>query len=242
MADREWLLLGKKLNPYGVKNDVEMVYLSNLSTQWPWNGSDAKELEDKEIYSQMISPSETSDEWEIPIQPCMPGMAYVGIRVTVFGKHTNYSTYPRFVIGKNNFPLLGHPWDIQHCQNGEWTHLSYPMVPRLVKQPNKGSTTLLIAHSTPCFGKVELLAQKFDDLLEDDTEISYAYYDPILDEITIIHTDHHIYPANLLETGSVASYPRRVKILAPLRYILSRKDPKSDNRPYQLGVRIHPPW
>ncbi len=221
---------------------AEMVYLSTLANEWPWNASSMKELGDKEIYSQMITPSESSDEWEIPIHPCMPGMAYVGIRVTVYGKHKNYSMYPRFVLGKSHFPLLGHPWDIQHCKNGEWAHLSYPMVPRLLKQPDKGSLTLLIAHNTPCFGKVELLAQKFDDLLEDDSEISYAYYDPMLDEIGIIHTGQHIYPASLLETESVPSYPRRVKILAPLRYILSRKDAKSDNRTYQLGIHIRSPW
>jgi hypothetical protein len=216
---------------------VEMVYLSNLATQWPWNGSSEKELADKEIYSQMISPSQTSDEWEIPIPSCLPGMAYVGIRIHVYGKK-DYSVYPRFVIGKRHFPLLGHPWDIQHCKNGEWAHLSYPILPRLLKQSEKGSVTLLIAHNTPCFGKIELLAQKFDDLLEDDAHISYAYYDPLLNEITMIQTSEQFYSGNILETHNA----RRVKILSPLRYILHNKDAKKDTKPYQLGIRMKSPW
>ncbi len=217
-----------------------MVYLRDLSNQWPWNAASVKDLADKEIYSQMHPSSETSDEWEVPIPPCLPGMAYVGIRITVFGKKNDYSMYPRFMIGKHQ--LLGHPWDTQHCKNSEWFPLSYPMVPRLFQQKDKGSVTLRIAHNSPCFGKVELLAQKFDDLLEHDSNISYAYYDPILDQIGLIQTPDDLYSADLLESGNVPSYPRRVKILSPLRYILSNEHAHGDTKPYQLGIRVKSPW
>ncbi len=218
-----------------------MVYLSSLLQQWPWNGSQDKQLVDKEIYSQMIPPSETSDEWEVPLHPCLPGFAYVGIRMTVLEKDKNYSMYPRFVLGKNHFPLLGHPWDIVYCTNGEWTSLSYPMVPRLLKQPGKGSPTLLIAHNSPCFGKVELLAQKFDDLLEDDSNISYAYYDPILDEISNIQSPDTLYSGVDLHTKMVPSASRRVKILPPIQLLLRKPNLYGKNEPYQLGISIKNP-
>lgn len=221
---------------------VEMGYLSTLANEWPWNSSSVKELGDKEIYSQIITPTETSDEWEVPIQPCMPGMAYVGIRVSVLGKNENYSMYPRFVLGKSHFPLLGHPWDIQHCKNGQWAHLSYPMVPRLLKQPDKGSPTLLVAHNTPCFGKVELLAQKFDDLLEDDSNISYAYYDPLLDEVSMIHTPDDFFDAELMKKNAAPSWPLRVKILSPVRTLLYSRNIPTNNRTYQIGIAVKDPW
>jgi hypothetical protein len=218
-----------------------MVYLSSLLQQWPWNGSQDKHLEDKEIYSHIVPSSETSNEWEIPLHPCLPGFAYVGIRMTVLEKDKNYSMYPRFVLGKNHFPLLGHPWDIVQCTNGHWTPLSYPMVPRLLKQPGKGSPTLLIAHNSPCFGKVELLAQKFDDLLEDDSKISYAYYDPLCQEIGYIHTPDTLYSGVDLHTKMVPSALRRVKILPPIQLLLRKPNLYGKNEPYQLGISIKNP-
>ena len=212
-----------------------MVFLSNLSTQWPWNPNVSKDYTDKEIYTHIITPSLTNDEWVIPIHPPMPGYAYIGMRFAIAGKSDSYVMYPRFVVGKQRFPLFGHPYDIQQCINTTWSPLSFPMPQRLFQQPNKGTVEVLVSHDTPCFGKLELLAQRFDDILEDDSQITYAYYDVLLEKIGWIHT-----PSEFETAPSHSVISKRCKVLAPLQSIL-QKTLKETNEPYEVGVRVEKP-
>jgi hypothetical protein len=213
-----------------------MVFLSELSSQWPWNQNAPKDYTDKEIYTQVVSPAFTNEEWVIPVHPPMPGYAYIGLRIAVAGKPESYCVSPRFVIGNQRFPIFGHPYDIQHCTNTKWSLLSFPMVPRLFQQSEKGTVNILVAHDTPCFGKVELLAQKFEDLLEDDSQITYGYYDILSDNISWIHTPDEFYTPN-----NMVVVPKRCKILAPLQSIL-HKVVKEINDPYQVGVHVEKPF
>ena len=212
-----------------------MVFLSEVYDQWPWNTVKPKDLTDKEIYTHIVKPAEASHEWSIPVQPCLPGYAYVGIKVHIVGKHDDYSIYPRMVIGKKRFPILGHPWDIYHCYNGKWSTLAYPLVGRTFKRHDTGTVSLLIAHDTACFGKIELLAEKFDDLLEKDDQISYAYFDPLADSVSWIHTPEHFYSAGHLQYNTAPSWPIRTKILYPLQKLFYEKC-NFDNTPYQMGL------
>lgn len=208
-----------------------MVFLSQLSTQWPWNPSASKDYSEKEIYTHIVTPTLTADEWTIPVNPPMPGYAYIGIRIAVAGKPDSYTIYPRFVVGKQRFPIFGHPSDIQQCTNTTWSPLSFPMPRRLLE---KGPVEILLAHDTPCFGKVELLAQKFDDLLEDDSQITYGYYDILSAKLGWIHTPDEFY------TPTQTNISKRCKILAPVQSILQNSVNVS-NEPYQLGVSVEKP-
>lgn len=184
MAERQWL---KKLKQFVfVSFVVKMVFLSEIREQWPWSPNAVKDYSDKEIYTHIVTPSITNQEWVIPVTAPMPGYAYVGIRLSVAGKHDTYSTSPRFVR-ENHSPVFGHPWDIYTCTNTSWTRLSFPILHRMFDQ----TIQILIAHDTPCFGKVELLAQKFDDLLEDDSHITYVYYDDTSRETPMIDTSRN---------------------------------------------------
>ena len=154
------MLLVKKLRDLVSRRSarIRMVFLSELDTQWPWSPTAPKDYSDKEIYTQIVTPSLTNQEWVIPVSAPMPGYAYVGIRIAVAGKSDSYAAYTRFV-GENHSPIFGHPYDIHHCVNTKWTRLSSPLVHKLFQQP----IDILLAHDTPCFGKVELLAQKLED-------------------------------------------------------------------------------
>ena len=212
-----------------------MVYLSDLNQQWPWNPTAEKDYTDKEIYTQIIS--QPLGTWEIPVSPPMPGYAYVGLRVAVSGKPEGHSYFPKFVRGSERFPVFEDPWELIISGNTKWTPIPYPMPHRLFKQLNE-SITLLIQQDGDSIGRVELLAQKFDDLLEDDHHISYVYTYGKTFRTTWIQTPEDFYPATLLETFVAPSYPKHTKMLFPIMYYHRRNEFVGDNSPWQLGLKL----
>ena len=228
---------GVKIEQNCLEEESKMVFLSNLVNEWPWNKNASKNLSDKEIFTHRIPPVEISQDWVLPVPPCLPGYAYVGIRVNVFASPAGKAVYPRFVYGTNRFPILGHPWDIVHCTYGDWAPLSYPLVSRVFKQPSK-PVNLHITHETACFGQVELLAQRFDDLLEEDSQISYSYYDPIQKRATFLHTASDVYRQDVIGERVDPAAMRRVKTLKPIQTLFATETSERDDNIYQFGYRF----
>lgn len=230
-------VIGVKIEPMSLQKEGKMVFLSNLVNEWPWNKQASKNLSDKEIFTHRIPSIDTSQEWVLPVPPCLPGYAYVGIRINVFAQSSGQSVYPRFVYGSSRFPMLGHPWDIVHATYGDWAPLSYPMVSRLFKQPSK-PVNLHITHERACFGQVELLAQRFDDLLEEDSNISYSFYDPIQKRATFLHTSSDVYREVVIGERVDPAALRRVKTLKPIQTLFTDEPKERDDKIYQFGYRF----
>ena len=68
-----------------------MVFLKNLKQQYPWNPNAPEDYSDKEIYTHRVSIEDASNVWRVPVLPPLNGFAFVGMRVSVYGKDTNYS-------------------------------------------------------------------------------------------------------------------------------------------------------
>lgn len=158
-----------------------MVFLKDLQTQWPWNPSQ-EDFTDKEIYTHRISVEDASDTWRVPVLEPLPGFAYTGIRVTVFGKSTDYTVVPRLVVGATNRSMFGMPWDNTLASNGTWSPLGFPLTHKIIAIGEDG-LDFLIKHSESCWGKVELVGQRFEDLLEDERDISYVFLNHRTDKV-----------------------------------------------------------
>jgi len=62
-----------------------MVFLKDVSTQWPWNPQD-NNFSDKEIYTHRVSIEDASSLWRVPILAPLNGFAFTGMRISVYKK------------------------------------------------------------------------------------------------------------------------------------------------------------
>lgn len=191
-----------------------MVYLSELNEQYPWSPHAETHYSDKEIYTHVFG--EPSLNWEISVSPPMPGYAYVGIRVAVAGKPVGHTYFPKVIRESTKESVFAHPWDVMITPNTKWYPLAYPMPHRLFKQLN--DIHIRMQHNDPAVGHIELIAQKFDDLLEDDKEISYVFRSGESYDTNWIQTPEDFYCAKRLETQEPSSWPKKYKILYPVQY------------------------
>jgi hypothetical protein len=160
---------------YANSQQIRMVLLSEVHTQYPWSfvPNVQKALWDKEILTQEVEDDSTT--WRIPILPCLSGFAYVGFKVNTF-QHDNVEiTSARTAQGAKNKHLFGEDDVIQiHKYPSGYIPLNFPIVSRLCHL-NEDEIHLILTFNTPVAGNVELLAQKFDDLPEDDFRTKYYY-------------------------------------------------------------------
>ena len=195
-----------------------MVFLHDLKHQYPWNPNAAEEYSDKEIYTHRVSVEDASSEWRVPVLPPLNGFAFTGLRLTVFGKTMDYTAVPRLVIGATEKPMFGMPWDTTIASNGTWTPLGFPLTHKMIAIGEDG-LDLLIQHSEPCWGKVDFIAQRFDDLLEDESDISYVFLNHRTDKVEwILNQNNLMYKPHLMD-GPV--YPRRSKVMPSIHRLLA---------------------
>ncbi len=194
-----------------------MVYLKDLKQQFPWNPNAAEDYTDKEVYTFRVSVEDASKRWRVPLLPPMNGFAFVGLRLSVYGKTMDYTTTPRLVIGATEKPMFGMPWDNTIATNGTWIPLGFPITHKIIAIGEDG-LDVLIDHSEPCWGKVDFIAQRFEDLLEDESDISYVFLNHRTDKVEwILNQDNMMFKPHPMD-GPV--YRRRSKILPSTRRLL----------------------
>ena len=194
-----------------------MVFLKDLKTQWPWNPQAQEDFSDKEIYTHFVAIEDATQEWRVPILPPMDGFAFVGMRVSVYGKDSHYTLTPRLVIGATERGMFGLPWDHTLLSNGSWAPLGFPLTHKMIAICEDGLDSL-IKHPEACWGKVEFLAQRFQDLLEDESNLSYVFLNHRTDKVEwILNERNQMFKTNPMD-GPV--YRRRSKVMPSIRRLL----------------------
>jgi hypothetical protein len=141
-----------------------MVKLTEILEQFPWNSDAPEEWSDKEIYTHTVHPEDMSNRWSVPIFSCLNDFAYVGFRIRANIQLTPSSVTLLSGDGKRK-PLIGTKEDIQTCgyQTLNWTLFKYPLPARLLAL-DEDEPVLEVTFPGDVYGKVEFLAQKFDEL------------------------------------------------------------------------------
>lgn len=152
-----------------------MVTFSTITNNWPWNPQAPKDLTDKEILTHMIHLEDAKKTWLLPLYQCLPGFAYVGFRVVPFHPLTPSRVSLQAGLGQQN-ALFGALVDVQVEEKPciDWTLLKLP-IPHQLCGLDEDELHLRVEFSEAAWGKVELLAQRIDELPEDDTLLDYWY-------------------------------------------------------------------
>lgn len=215
-----------------------MVFLKDLKQQWPWNPNN-KNLEDKEIYMHIVHEEDASREWRVPIYAPLHGFAFVGIRVLVEGASDTYAMMPRLVMGATYNPVFGAPWDNTLCTNGQWKEVGFPLTHRMIALTEDGMD-MIIKHNELCFGKVEMIAQRFDDLMEDESHISYAFVHHRTNTIEKIMTPWGSFFKP--ENSHLEIFDSPIKIIPCLYRVLNKNEPDwPDTRLYWRSLSLRDP-
>lgn len=153
-----------------------MVLLSEIKSQYPWCfvPNVRKALHDKEILTQDVE--DESALWRIPLLPCLPGFAYVGFKVNTIDHDNVTIVSARTAQGADDKPLFGDGADKIHIRKypSGYIPFTFPIVSRLCHL-NEDEIHLVMSFDTDVTGTVEMIAQKFDDLPEDDLRTKYYY-------------------------------------------------------------------
>ncbi len=194
-----------------------MVFLNDLQTQWPWNPQDT-DFSDKEIYTHRIDLEDASKVWRVPVLDPMNGFAFTGMRVSVYGKDTQYTMVPRLYLGYTKKSMFGLPWDNTLLNNGEWAPLGFPLTNKIVAICEDG-LEYVFQHAEPCWGQVEFVAQRFEDLQEDESEMTYMFLNHRTDKVEwILSASNLMYKPNLqydppVYRGPVKLFPSVLRLL-----------------------------
>ena len=197
-----------------------MVYLKDLKTQWPWNPNAEENLSDKEIYTHRISVEDASDTWRVPILPPMNGFAFIAMTMTVYGKEQPYTQEATLVLGETVKPMFGLSWDTTSVSHKMWSPLGFPLTHKMIAITEDGLDSI-IKHKEACWGKVEFLAQRFDDLLEDESNLSYIFLNERTDKVEWILNEKNLMFKPQPIDGPL--YKRRSKIVPSILRLLEDK-------------------
>jgi len=198
----------------------KMVYLRDMKNQWPWVNDPTHNFSDKEIYTHTVNLEDASNTWRVPVLPPMGGYAYTGIRVSIFGKDTQHTVKGQLVLGETEKPVFGMPWDIALLSNGSWTPLGFPITHKIIALTEDG-LDFIIEHTDSCWGQVSFVAQRFEDLLEDESDISYAFLNHRTDKVEwILNDKNYLYKPR---PNDEPVYRKKVKIIPSILRLL---DPK----------------
>ena len=187
-----------------------MVLLSDIKTQYPWcNVTNA--LFDKEILTQNID--EESTTWRIPLLPCLSGFAYVGFKVNTYSDDVDVKPISaKTVQGARDKALFGMPDDMISIKEypSRYIPFNFPIVSRLCHL-NEDEIHLVLTFDQAISGRVEIIAQKFDDLPEDDFRTKYYY---VLNEEggLLLQTDQYISFINCDRISRINFYPSAIRI------------------------------
>ena len=187
-----------------------MVLLSDIKTQYPWcNVTNA--LFDKEILTQNID--EESTTWRIPLLPCLSGFAYVGFKVNTYSDDVDVKPISaKTVQGARDKALFGLPDDVISIKEypSRYIPFNFPIVSRLCHL-NEDEIHLVLAFDQAISGRVEIIAQKFDELPEDDFRTKYYY---VLNEEggLLLQTDQYISFINCDRISRINFYPSAIRI------------------------------
>lgn len=199
-----------------------MVFLKDLKTQWPWSPNADEDLSDKEIYTHTIHLEDASDVWRVPILPPMNGFAFVGIHISIYGKGGSYSREARLVLGETDKPLFGPQWDTVSVKNTGWTPLGFPLSHKMIAITEDG-LDILISNPEACGGRVELLAQRFEDILEVEEDISYLFLNEQNGKVEwVLNETNLMYKPFEQETPY---YRRKVKLIPSTRRLFDGEKP-----------------
>ena len=177
---------------------VTMVYLKDLKSQWPWSAAAAKDLSDKELYTHRVSFEDASDTWRVPVFEPMGGFAYTGLRISVHGQPVEYTMVPRLVLGQTDKPMFGMPWDQTVVCNGSWTPIGFPLTNKIIAITEDG-LDYIIKHTGVSWGHVEFVAQRFEDLLEDEATMTYMFLNHRTDKVEwILNAENRMYKPDLV--------------------------------------------
>ena len=187
-----------------------MVLLSDIKTQYPWcNVTNA--LFDKEILTQNID--EESTTWRITLLPCLPGFAYVGFKVNTYSDDADVKPISaKTVQGDRDKALFGMPDDVISIKEypSRYIPFNFPIVSRLCHL-NEDEIHLVLTFDQAISGRVEIIAQKFDELPEDDFRTKYYYV--LNDEGgLLLQTDQYISFINCDRISRINFYPSAIRI------------------------------
>ena len=216
-----------------------MVFLRDIPTQWPWNPN-VKDLSDKEIYTHRVDEEDASSIWRVPVLEPLHGFAYTGMRVSVYGKPAEYTMVPRLVIGETQRGMFGLPWDNTLVNNGCWAPLGFPLTHKMIAISEDG-LDYIIKHPEPCWGQVEFVGQKFDDLLEDESDISYLFLNHRTDKIEWVLNEENLMFRFHPMDGPV--YHRKSKLMpSMLRLLDKQRNTWQDTEVFWNAVNIPAPF
>jgi hypothetical protein len=200
-----------------------MVFLNELQTQWPWNPNQ-DDFSDKEIYTHRVSFEDASKVWRVPVLDPMRGFAFTGMRVSVYGKDTNYTMVPRLCLGATDKGMFGLPYDNTLLRNGEWAPLGFPITNKITAIC-EDALDYVIQHTESCWGVVEFAAQRFDDLLEDESEMTYMFLNHRTDKVEwVLNPVNRMYKPNLQFDPPV--YKAKVKLIPSVLRLLDTERTK----------------
>jgi hypothetical protein len=189
-----------------------MVRLSEIKSQYPWCfvPNVKKALHDKEILTQDVE--DESALWRIPLLPCLPGFAYVGFKVNTFDHDNVTIISARTAQGADDKSLFGNGDDkiqIRKYPSG-YNPFNFPIVSRLCHL-NEDEIHLVLSFDTAVAGCVEIIAQKFDDLPEDDFKTKY-YYKTSEESGMLLHTERYIHFGVCDRISVVNYYPAAIRL------------------------------
>lgn len=216
-----------------------MVYLRDLKYQWPFDLQAPQNLSDKEIYTHRVALEDASKEWRCPIFPPMNGFAFVAVRLVIFDKKAPATPLGSLVFGETNKPVFGMPWD-NVLLDDKWCPLGFPLTHKMIAMTEDG-LDLIIRHSEVCAGKVEFLAQRFEDLLEEEGDMAYAFLNHRTDKVEWCLTgkENILYKPN---ANVDPLYQGRIKIIPSiLRLLDSKRQQWPDTSLFQPCLSISVP-
>jgi len=164
-----------------------MVFLSEIAKYFPFNKNAEPDYSDKEIYTTNIAYDDMPGEWIINIPEPMEGFVYIGMRMTVYGKLQENYTAESTLKAPGYRRVFGTTWNNVRLHNGEWHPFGFPLTRRIISVDEDGFD-LHIKHDQPRMGKMELMAQRYDDFLEDERGITYAFVDDVTNVVEWILT------------------------------------------------------
>lgn len=218
-----------------------MVSLKDLKSQWPWNRSLQPEtLSDKEIYTHRVESAKPSFVWRIPVLPPLNGYAYTGMRIVVYGKDDTYTMDARLQLKATESPMFGLPCDTTSAKNGSWAPLGFPLTNKLLRISQDG-LEYVVRHDELCWGKVEFVAQRFQDLQEDEADMSYIFLHNQKDKVLwVLNKENNMYKPH---PALNIVFRNKVKIIPSIPRLLDTgRNDWPDEALYWSGITISIPF
>ena len=123
---------------------IKMVYLKDLSQQYPLCSTAQEDLSDKEIYKQYIDLEDACQVWKISLQGVMHGFAYVAFRIHVADEQPDYKVKTKLCIGVHDKALFNS--SVVEATQNTWIPLQYPLTHKMTAIDEDGLTIVIYNH------------------------------------------------------------------------------------------------